>query len=338
MDAKTCLLEVRAQNRVYRLTAQFLDEVNGRLVYSTKLSPESTIGFIGWLPYFNRRWPEAIDKKAFKASCSRLGVNVPATGARALEHPDGVIVKAARGSFGRQVRGPFKLSDRKPALKSDEFYEQFTPGKIAKAWFWNDVIIALEITDMPGVTGDGATPIRSQVLSVASPARSARINWSAVQQCLAWQDLTLDDMLPLGRQALIDFRYGSFVSSETSLSNQLPTLKDSNIAAQLRSAGYQFYSMIPESIQHGTLYSIDAIIDAHEVLWFLEMNCNPIVHPAVYPAMFRTLFEGSNEPSRVGDTVASSQSEAPAPSSSPPMNSRTPEQPAKRLPTFRIWN
>jgi hypothetical protein len=335
MDAKTCQLEVRAANRVYRLTPQFINQVDGRFTYSPTLSSKS-IGFIGWLPYFNKRWSEAIDKRAFKATCASLGLKLPSTGQLALEHRDGVLVKGAKESFGRQIRGPFKRSERKPALKAGEFYEAFMPGKIAKTWFWNEEPIALEIEEMPSVIGDGSTPLRAQVLSSAS-RESAPVNWLSVEHCLAWQDLSLDDVLAPERKAMIDFRYGSRLAKGTPISGQLHAMRQSSVVAQLYAAGPRFFHLIPQSIREGTLYSVDAMIDEQDVVWFLEMNCNPAVHTDVYPAIFRTLFDVTNAGHR--EKGAAPSGERPSPSSTSPA-SNAPACPAEvaGTPVFRAWN
>jgi hypothetical protein len=47
---------------------------------------------------------------------------------------------------------------------------------------------------------------------------------------------------------------------------------------------------IPEPLRPASLYTVDAIADAEERIWLLEMNCNPAVHPDAYPVMFEGLF------------------------------------------------
>ena len=40
-----------------------------------------------------------------------------------------------------------------------------------------------------------------------------------------------------------------------------------------------------------TLITLDAVVDANDKVWFLEINSNPAVHPDAYPALLKGAFE-----------------------------------------------
>src|SRR5262245_41692193 len=71
-------LEVRARNRYYDLVPQFLSREQGRLRYVPNMQ-DGIMGYIGWLPYFNKRWPTGTEKFAFKEFCAASGLRTPAS-------------------------------------------------------------------------------------------------------------------------------------------------------------------------------------------------------------------------------------------------------------------
>src|SRR5882672_5142919 len=154
-------LEVRARNRFYHFTPQFifLDD-NGRLRYSPQLMKEIR-GFIGWLPYFNKRWPLATDKLEFKRFCSANSLATPESWMEPSQAARDFLIKPKSSSFARGLRGPFRKSDADSQLQLNpgEYCEQFIVGTIAKAWYWNETPVALELRKMPTVTGNGVDPL-----------------------------------------------------------------------------------------------------------------------------------------------------------------------------------
>jgi hypothetical protein len=59
---------------------------------------------------------------------------------------------------------------------------------------------------------------------------------------------------------------------------------------QLHKAGPIFWRGIEESMRARTLFTLTAIVDAQGDAWFVDMDCNPIVHPDAYPIMLSGLF------------------------------------------------
>jgi hypothetical protein len=101
---------------------------------------------------------------------------------------------------------------------------------------------------------------------------------------------SLDEVPAAGQTVTVDFRYGSSeVTTQSSNTNQLPTLADSEIVRQLVAAGPHFMAAIPEE-QRGALYTVDGIADHEDRVWFLEANCHPLIHPDAYLGMFEGLF------------------------------------------------
>src|SRR4051812_37046707 len=76
MNLQDLRLTVRGRNRYYVFNPQFVNNSDGRLSY-TPFFGKTVAGFIGWLPYFNKRWPIGSDKFNFKAFCDAQGVRTP---------------------------------------------------------------------------------------------------------------------------------------------------------------------------------------------------------------------------------------------------------------------
>src|SRR6267143_1579599 len=78
VNVRTFQLEIRARNRYYHFIPQYAYIQEGKLHYSPQIR-EDTDAFIGWLPYFNKRWPLATDKLSFKSYCREKSLPTPAT-------------------------------------------------------------------------------------------------------------------------------------------------------------------------------------------------------------------------------------------------------------------
>jgi hypothetical protein len=296
LDAFSLVLTVRARNRYFHLTPQFIESVGGRIRYALRLTNDST-GFAGWMPYFNKQWTEARDKLAFKAACLEGGIATPAFDRSAMDHAKGFIIKPARASsFGRGISGPFRPGSQPPSLAEGDYPEAFITGTILKAWFWDDTLAVLEAFPFPTVQGDGSRPLQA-LLQPMLPRGHPRRLMTRIVGCLAWQGLTLDDVVEPGRNVIVDFRYGSGLFIAASLnSNRLAAFADSPVLGQLRTAGAYFLSRIPGDLRPGVVFTLDAVVDESEHVWFLEINCNPTVHPDVYPMMFDALFAQDGPP------------------------------------------
>jgi hypothetical protein len=320
-------LEVRARNRYYHLMPQFVSREQGRLRYFPQLQ-DNTIGFIGWLPYFNKRWPTGREKFAFKEFCAANSLRTPAYSTQSADALGSALIKHRFSSFGNGMRGPFRKADQaRPQcrLAENEYYEEFVPGRIAKAWYWDEKPVCLEIFDMPTVTGDGVRSFQRLVADqVAFPGEPPER--SQLEAFARYQGIASDEAVPAGTTVLGDFRYGSplFQVRVSHNSNVLAQHEKTAAGRQLMEAGPAFWRSIPEDARHATLYTVDAIIDAEERVWFLEMNCNPMVHPDAYFAVFEGLFGPAEK-------VVPAQGVAPPPSSLFPGLSPMPLSPAPQL-------
>jgi hypothetical protein len=286
-------LELRARNRYFHLQPQFTHREQGRLRYFPRMR-DDTLGFVGWLPYFNKRWPAGSEKLPFKELCVANGLRTPAFSTVSAGALGDVLVKHRFSSFGSGMRGPYRRADQgtpQSRLGENEYYEEFVPGRIAKVWYWDERPVCLELFDMPAVTGDGA---RSFAELVATQVQFPGVppERSHLEALARYQGFRPDDVTPAGARLLADFRYSSplFQLRGNHNGNVLPQHEKGEIGRQLREAGRVFWKDIPEAVRRGTLYTVDAIVDGKERVWFLEMNCNPMIHPDVYLAMFEGLF------------------------------------------------
>src|SRR5262249_49940846 len=119
---------------------------------------------------------------------------------------------------------------------------------------------------------------------------------------LAYQGLSANDVLPLGHQVLLDYRYNNcWLKMNWGPDNVLPTCGMVELREQLEDAGKVLWKEIPESVRQDTMYTLDAILDSRDCLWWLEMNSNPQVHPDVYLPMLRDLFARVPSQQRAGE-------------------------------------
>ena len=290
-DLQSFGLEVQARGRYFNFVPQFVDVSGPQIRYSPKISPQAT-GFLGWLPYFNKRWELATDKIAFKRFCLENGIRAPRLfdDPRQIDTP--VIVKRRSASFGEGLRGPFlpaQAGERPPGEK--EFYEEFIPGDIAKVWYWNDTLVCVETKPMPRTTGDGRRTLRQLVMADCKAPVLFHNAWDIQDALARYQGISLDGVLEEGKSVLTDYRYHSPLNPISLFNtNVLKELDGTEVREALAAAGPVFWRGIPDSIRGGTLFAADAIIDPEKRIWFLEMNCNPVVPPDAYGAIFKELF------------------------------------------------
>jgi hypothetical protein len=294
---------VRLADREVEFRAQYMiRRPDGSLTYTMQFD-DGAQGFVGWLPYFNKRWPEAVEKIAFKTRVATAGLPTPlwSTGTVSAELGD-FVIKRVKGSLGQGMRGPFKAAAAgSTVLGEDEFAERYFLGPIGKAWYWNDRVLTLELQDPPTVTGDGLATIaelvkrgsrRAQVEDETDFSRYRGFRWS--------------DTPARGERVIVDFRYGSlcYPFHYASL-DRYEELKDGPVVAKLNEWGPVFWSFIPETIRQGTLYSVDFVIARDGGIRLLEMNCNPVVPPEAYETIFDSLFGDMTDVRATAAAIAS---------------------------------
>jgi hypothetical protein len=287
-------LEVRGRDRSFRLHGQFLLGLEGGRQGYSPYAGERTVGFIGWLPYFNKRWPIGSGKAPFKEYCRANGLRTPKMWSAPAEGMRDFVVKRPDSSFGLGLRGPFasrEKADAAGAYTPGAYYEAFIRGRIIKAFYWNERPACVEILDMPAVAGDGTSTLRALIERKHGKRPLASEEWPALQEIAAYGGFGLDAVPPKGERILADFRFSSLLHAPSDgNSNLLGSIRGSALERQLVDCGRTLWLGIPEDRRPGSLFSVDAILDDEDRLWLLEMNCNPICHPDVYPLMLEWLF------------------------------------------------
>lgn len=283
-------LYVGARNRYYFMQPQFAVWHDGELSYSPGITSGSRSGFVGWLPYFNKQWPTGVSKKTFKDLCAAQRIPTPRMWNAPSKADAPYLIKGFVSSFANGLRGPMLPGAKNADAAFDPetaYAEEFVAGQIVKIWCWDDKPAAMEIADMPTITGNGSDTFRQLV----SRKATAPIPASDIQSIAEYQQRTIDTVLKDGETLLADFRYGGALAPLThDNSNVLKQHLAGSIGDQLHQYCPLFWMSIPEPFRRNTLYTLDAILDPAGKLWFLEMNCNPSSHPDLYPAMFEGLF------------------------------------------------
>ena len=289
-------LTVRLRGQQVTLIPRFVTEREGRINYQRDFAGDGD--FIGWMPYPVKSWDISTDKAAFKRYALECGLRVTAgwTEGEALA-PD-FIVKPAVGSFGQGIRGPFRrgTSVERAVPREGEFCEQFIKGRSAKAWFWNGQPCALEVLTPPRLYGDGRRTLRE----IATQPRGnfdVALDLHASADMLAWQGMHADDIVPEGAEVMLDYRYMTPHDRVTLKNRDVWSTIDAGIAAQFAYAGPLLQRGIDEAVRENAVFTVDAVIDAQDRVWLLEMNSHPMIHPRVYPAMLASVFATAMQPS-----------------------------------------
>lgn len=288
LDVADFRLHISIGERSLVLQPRFAIRANGRLAYTHR--PDSG-GFVGWLPYEIKQWDVAVDKLAFKTRCLEMDLPTPAWSEHALEGVD-CIVKARRGSFGQGIRGPFRAEDahRPAALEPGSFFEAFKFGKAAKAWYWRDTVLAVEVLEPPSVVGDGTRTVRA-LLTEPRGSFDRTFGTESAVPMLAWQGLAIDDVPKEGRRVWLGFKYMTDYDPLIARDRDVLATLDQALADQFHRTGPSWQGMIPADHARSSVYTVDAVIDAAGTVWFLEMNCHPMVHPKVYGRVLSDLIE-----------------------------------------------
>lgn len=308
LNLRNFFVFIRSPGRNLVLYPQFLVEIDGVRQYTLGFSARAR-RFIGWLPYYNKRWEMASDKLLFKAWADSHGIATPA---HALAHDltgaelGDFIVKQRRSSFGRGIRGPFRRDALACLqLQEDEYAEQFVSGKLLKIWYWDGTPVCMEIDTMPTVTGDGQASIRALLeqrlydLKRGKGRRSGAADapccdFSGVEQYLAYAGCALDTVLPYGARQTVDLRYGTpYMLPAFRKTLDLQRRMPEDLREQLLHIGRASWFCIPEAVRAGTAYTVDAILADDRTIRVLEMNSNPFLHPLLYRCMIPAYLSGS---------------------------------------------
>ena len=290
------LIRGHDQDRI--LYPQFLVVSEGEQYYDQTFSNQSK-KFIGWLPYYNKRWELASDKLEFKRYAQEHGLATPEFSLAPSREMADVLIKCDQSSFGNQIQGPFRSSAGLTLdVDEGEYFERFISGKILKIWYWDNMPACMEMDVMPFVVGDGVSPIKELLLrrlveQGKLAAMDAPCYFSKTEQVLAYDGKNLESVLARHDKQRVEIRYGSNLRlpcyrKVVNLQKRMPE----DLKENLLRIGEVAWQGIPAEIRNGTVFTIDAILDAERKIWVLEMNSNPFVHPLVYGLMGQTLFKG----------------------------------------------
>jgi len=277
--------------------AKFLANVGGRLVYTEHLV-KGTAGFAGWVPYPLRQWTIAVDKSAFKRYAIGNGVATPAACLDPARIGGPFLIKRDNSSFGEGMRGPFLAfdpADPEHALQEGEYYENIIVGHIAKAWCWGGECVAVHLHPPGVVTGDGAATLRELVQALPNNRGGAH-DWDLIARLARFCGVDGPDaVLPRGKEVIVEYRYGSrYEPASYENPNVLGRIEKSGLAQQFAQAARTFAAGIPQEPGRGpSLFTLDAMVDGQGQVQFLEMNCNPLVHPDLYAPMLQAWTSGA---------------------------------------------
>lgn len=311
-------LNVAIGDRRQVLYPQFTQLTEGKRSYTAEFC-DAAFAFNGWYASLNKAWEISSEKLKFKALMQKRGCRTPAYTFDASARPKDVIIKQTCSSFGDGLRGPFReVGESVPdsLLKDGEYYEQFVFGLIAKIWYWNDKPICLKLREMPVMTADGSSTVRELLERERGVIEKyypedwlSTQDWDFLDHLLRFQGAGPDDVPPQGRRILLDYRFNNcWLRMSWANDNVLPTCEIAGLREQLEDIGRLLWLEIPEDIRDQTIFTVDAILDARDCLWFLEMNSNPQVHPDVYQPMMRDLFGRS----QLTDVTGEASREAPS--------------------------
>ena len=285
IDALTLMLTLQRDQRRLLLRPQFVGRRDGRNLVYFDQPDEHAVGFVGWLPYAPLAWDISLSKQVFKDAARALGLRTPASwqDAAAVDAP--CLVKRDRSSFGVGMAGPFSATQAQArGLDDGEYFEAFCVGRIARAWYWSGRLAALEVFDMPRVEGDG---VRSVGRLLADHGVEDLDPHAAL---LGLQGLALGDVLAPGLAAVGDYRYVSPLNPTLYANhNLLRTSTPPPGLDRFVEAGQRLWPRIPApgsgDAARAAGFVLDAIVDADDEPWFLEINSNAQGHPDLYAPM-----------------------------------------------------
>jgi len=95
---------------------------------------------------------------------------------------------------------------------------------------------------------------------------------------------------------MLDFRYLTPHDRVTLKNRDVWDAVSTEIATQFCYAGPLLHRGIDEPLRRNSVFTLDAVIDADDRVWLLEMNSHPMIHPNVYPLMLASVF--ADEPAQ----------------------------------------
>jgi len=292
IDPRSLSMEIQHNGQPVRFYPQFVAEQHDGIGFVPHLQPNVS-GFVGWLPYFGKGWEESRDKLAFKRFAQANGLTTPAWSQNLADVKGAFLIKHRRSTLGRSQRGPYAAAPP-PAKQLDltladgEYCEQFVFGRLLKAWYWNGVPCVVEATPMPTIQGDGVSTPR-QLITSRLPQGTP---WPEVlTNLIRLQGQSADAVLPKGKAIVADYRYLSELNPAMTVDHNIrAAIAGTSLEHQIVDAGKLCLNCVPADIRHNVAFTLDGIVDGTGQVHFLEMNCNPQLHPAFYAPMLDALF------------------------------------------------
>jgi hypothetical protein len=290
LSARTWTLSVAVNTQSCLLQPRFVVRREGVLGYSCRFEDLGT--FVGWSPVGIPSWPLAQDKYAFKLSLMTAGFRVPAAGDTAEALKGDFIVKSRTGSFGREMRGPYKAYAATAAgpLPSNSYYEQFIDGRAAKVWCCAGEVVALEVMERPYLMGDGMRTLGELARQRGSMDKPVLLD--TARAMLHWQNVREDSVIERDEKIWLDYRYATPFDRPVPWDCNVWTQTSEPVRQQFIRAAAHATLAIPPECRARAVFTLDAVLDAWDGVWFLEMNSHPMVHPAAYPLMLAHLGAG----------------------------------------------
>lgn len=286
-------LEVHFADRSTTFFPQFTVKNKGVRSYTDNITSENIKIFNGWRPYRITSVPVFTSKTAFKDLLKKEQIPTPRYELTPEEFSTPFVVKQSISSFGLGVKGPFLPSAKLQfELLSDDYCEEFLAGDILKMWYVGGKVACVESMSMPEIVGDGVSSIKNLIESEIKQKQLAPFNdlqLERLSQVLAFSGKKKSDVLAEGERQLIDFRYITKLRDIDEWPKE--QLKSPAFLPQISKIGdvCQAVSFRETNIKN-FIYTVDAIL-LNDIIYVLEANSNPIVHPAVYPVVINALME-----------------------------------------------
>ncbi|HXR89876.1 MAG TPA: hypothetical protein VN750_06290 [Steroidobacteraceae bacterium] len=315
LQPDTLRVEVCGVDRYVELEPEFAAvSALGLFECSSEALPRYTF-FAGWRCAPKKYRDASIDKRAFAAFCARHGVRTPRSYANASEANTNILVKRIQPTERGVIRGPFTPgfipADCLQPL-NDVMLQEFVPGHLLEAWYWDGQLFAVETRNRPFITGDGESSARD--LITCSGWSPEHVDWTAAEDALRFQGATLDTVLPAGKELAVELRFHSTLQ-QPGPDNEIETVKGTPVHEQLQQVGPLFCNAIPPGIRAHTQFVLSGIIDPQRRVWFTDMVTDRRIHTDVYDPMLRSLFGKPMLAAKAAESPAPVQ---PAPLPAPP--------------------
>ena len=112
--------------------------------------------------------------------------------------------------------------------------------------------------------------------------------------------LAPDFTAPVGKDVVEEYRYMSDLNPAINRGcNVLPNVKESAWAQQHIDADHAMHLAKDAHLRENYAMTMDAVVASAGKVFFLEANCNPLLHPAFYPPMLDAIFKTENPPAGI---------------------------------------